>query len=52
MCIRDSADGPLEGLFARAVVIVDEQGKVGYTQLVPEIGDEPNYDEALTYLGK
>lgn len=46
------ADGPLEGLFARAVVIVDEQGKVGYTQLVPEIGDEPNYDEALAYLGK
>lgn len=46
------ADGPLEGLFARAVVIVDEQGKVRYTQLVPEIGDEPNYDEALAYLGK
>ncbi|MBN2829343.1 MAG: thiol peroxidase [Candidatus Cloacimonetes bacterium] len=40
-------DGPMEGLFARAVVVIDEQGKVKYTQLVPEIIDEPDYDEVL-----
>ncbi len=44
-------DGPLEGLSARAVVIVDEQGKVIYTQLVPEIGDEPDYEAAMQALG-
>lgn len=44
------ADGGLAGLFARAIVIVDEQGKVTYTQLVPEITEEPNYDEALAAL--
>lgn len=41
------ADGPLAGLFARAVIVLDEQGKVIYTELVPEITHEPNYDEAL-----
>ena len=40
-------DGPLAGLFARSIVILDEKGKVVYTQLVPEIKEEPNYDEAL-----
>ncbi|MDP8232833.1 MAG: thiol peroxidase [Candidatus Zophobacter franzmannii] len=40
-------DGPMESLLARAVVILDEAGKVIYTQLVPEIVDEPNYDEVL-----
>jgi thiol peroxidase len=44
-------DGPLEGVAARAVVIVDEEGKVTYTQLVPEIADEPDYDAALKALG-
>ncbi len=44
-------DGPLEGLAARAIVIVDEAGKVTYTQLVEEIADEPDYDAALTALG-
>lgn len=44
-------DGPLEGLSARAVVIVDEEGKVIYTQLVPEIVDEPDYDAAMSALG-
>ncbi len=44
-------DGPLEGLSARAVVIVDEEGKVIYTQLVSEIGDEPDYDAAMQALG-
>ncbi len=40
-------DGPLEGLFARAVVVIDEDGVIKHTQLVPEIAEEPNYDEAL-----
>jgi thiol peroxidase len=43
-------DGPLAGLFARAIIILDEQGKVIYTQLVPEISDEPVYEEALNVL--
>lgn len=40
-------DGPLAGLFARAVVIIDEKGKVKYTELVPEISQEPDYEKAL-----
>ncbi len=43
-------DGPLAALESRAVVIVDEEGKVIYTQQVPEIVDEPNYEEALNVL--
>lgn len=43
-------DGPLKGLFARAVVVVDENGRVVYNQLVPEIADEPDYDAALKTL--
>lgn len=43
-------DGPLEGITARAVVVLDEKDKVLYTQLVPEIGDEPDYDAALAAL--
>lgn len=41
------ADGPLAGLFARAVVVVDTSGKVAYTELVPEIAQEPDYAAAL-----
>ena len=41
------ADGPLKGLLARAVVVVDADGKVAYAELVPEIADEPNYDAAV-----
>lgn len=41
------ADGPLAGLLARSIVIVDEQGKVVYTELVPETTQEPDYDKAL-----
>jgi thiol peroxidase len=37
-------DGPLKGLMSRSVVAVDESGKVLYTELVPEITIEPNYD--------
>jgi thiol peroxidase len=40
-------DGPLAGITARAVVVVDEADKVVYKQLVPEIGQEPDYDKAL-----
>ena len=40
-------DGPLAGLSARAVVVVDENDKVVYRDLVPEIGQEPNCDAAL-----
>jgi len=43
-------DGPLAGLASRAVVILDENGKVTYTQQVPEIVDEPNYEEVLNNL--
>jgi thiol peroxidase len=40
-------DGPLAGLLARSVVVLDGDGKVTYTELVPEIAQEPNYDAAL-----
>lgn len=40
-------DGPFEGISARAVVVVDARDKVVHTQLVREIGDEPDYDAAL-----
>lgn len=43
-------DGPLKGLLSRAVIILDENGKIIYTQQVHEIGDEPNYDAALAKL--
>ena len=46
----DIADGPLKGLTARAVVVLDENNKVTYTQLVPEIKTEPDYDGALAAL--
>jgi thioredoxin-dependent peroxiredoxin len=44
------AEGPLLGLTARAVVVLDENNKVLYTQLVPEIADEPDYAAALKAL--
>ncbi len=44
------ADGPLAGLLARAIVIIDGGGKVTYTQQVPEIAQEPDYDAALAQL--
>ncbi len=43
-------DGPWAGLTARAVVVLDENDKVVYHQLVPEIGQEPDYDKALAAL--
>lgn len=43
-------DGPLEGLMSRAIVIVDKDGKVKYTEQVEDIVLEPNYDAALEAL--
>jgi thioredoxin-dependent peroxiredoxin len=45
-------DGPLAGICARAVVVLDENDNVIYTELVPEIAQEPNYDKALQALLK
>ncbi len=44
-------DGPLAGVSARAVVVLDENDKVIHAELVPEIKQEPNYDAALAALG-
>ncbi len=41
------ADGPLKGILSRAVVIIDPEGKVIYAEQVPEITQEPDYEEAL-----
>jgi thioredoxin-dependent peroxiredoxin len=46
----DIADGPLKGLTARGVVVVDENNKVLHSELVSEIKQEPNYDAALAAL--
>lgn len=43
-------DGPLRNLLARAVVVLDAVGKVIYTELVPEIGQEPDYASAISAL--
>ena len=45
------AEGPLAGLSARAVVVLDENDKVIHSEMVPEIADEPNYAAALKALG-
>ena len=46
----DILDGPLKGLTARAVVVLDENNKVLHSELVPEIASEPNYQAALDAL--
>jgi thiol peroxidase len=43
-------DGPLAGLCARAIVVLDEHNKIIYTQLVEEIASEPDYDNALRMM--
>lgn len=43
-------DGPLAGITARAVVVIDENNNVVHTELVPEIADEPNYNAALALI--
>ena len=44
------ADGPLAGLLARSVVVIDDQGKVIHTELVGETTTEPDYDAAIAAL--
>jgi thiol peroxidase len=46
----DLTDGPLEGVLARAVVVVGKDGTVKHTELVSEIANEPNYDAALAAI--
>jgi thiol peroxidase len=43
-------DGPMAGLMARSVVVIDEDGTVKYTELVPEIAQEPDYQKAIDAL--
>ena len=45
------SDGPLRGLLARSVVVVGADGTVAYTEVVPEITTEPDYDAAIAALG-
>jgi thiol peroxidase len=44
-------DGPMKGFLSRVVILVDSEGTVSYTQQVPVISDEPNYDEVVSKLG-
>ncbi len=44
-------DSKFEGLLARAIVVIDEDGKILHTELVPDIGSEPDYDAAVAALG-
>ncbi len=44
-------DGPLAGLHSRAVLVLDGEGKVVYTEQVPEITQEPDYDAAMQAIG-
>jgi thiol peroxidase len=46
----EMVDGKLAGLMSRAVVVVDAHGKVAYTEQVPAIGQEPDYEAALAAL--
>lgn len=43
-------DSPMQGLLSRAVIVADENGKVIYTEQVPEIAQEPDYQNALAAL--
>ena len=45
-------DGPLQGLFARAIVVINDRNEVVHTQLVPEIAQEPDYDAALAAISQ
>lgn len=46
------ADSPLRGLMSRAVIVIDETGKIVYTELVNNVSEEPNYDAALKAAAK
>lgn len=43
-------DGPMEGYLSRAVIIIGEDGKIIYSEQVPEIAQEPDYEKALNAL--
>jgi thiol peroxidase len=43
-------DGPLAGITARAIVVIDENDNVVYTEMVPEIAQEPDYEAAMAAL--
>lgn len=43
-------DGKLKGLFARAIIVIDENGTIKHTELVGEVTNEPNYDAAIASL--
>ncbi len=43
-------DGPLQALFSRAIVVIDAKGNIVYTEQVPDISHEPDYDKALAAL--
>ena len=43
-------DGPLKGLLARAVIVINPEGNISYTELVPEITQEPNYQTAINSI--
>lgn len=43
-------NGPMAGLMSRAVVVIDESGRVAYVEQVAETADEPDYDKALAAL--
>lgn len=47
----EMADGPFKGLCSRCVIVADEQNKIIYVELVPEIASEPNYEKVLEVLG-
>lgn len=46
------AEGPMKDLLARAVLVINPEGKVVYTELVAELSNEPNYDNALLAIAK
>ena len=48
----DMIDGPLKGLLGRAIVVINTQGDVIHTELVPEIVDQPNYDAAISAVAQ
>lgn len=46
----EMTNGPMRGLFARVVVVIDKSGVIKHTEVVPVIGQEPNYDAALAHI--
>ena len=46
----EMVDGRLRGLFARTVIVADASGTIRHTELVPVVGNEPNYDAAFAAL--